>query len=88
MSWTIRLSREAERQISEFPRDRQRTIQWAIDRMERDPFQGDVQPLNGKKWKGRYRKVVGRYRLIFIPFHRKRIVEISAILLRNEKTYR
>jgi mRNA-degrading endonuclease RelE of RelBE toxin-antitoxin system len=56
--------------------------------MEADPFQGDVQPLKGKGWRGRYRKRVGRYRLIFIPFHEQQRVEISAILLRSEKTYR
>lgn len=56
--------------------------------MEEEPFRGNVKPLKGKKWKGRYRRVVGRYRLIFIPFHQEQRVEISAILLRTEKTYR
>jgi len=56
--------------------------------MREDPFRGDVEPLKGKKWKGQYRRVVSRYRLIFIPFHQERIVEIVAILLRTEKTYR
>jgi mRNA-degrading endonuclease RelE of RelBE toxin-antitoxin system len=60
----------------------------AIDRMEVDPFQGDVEPLKGKKWSGRYRKRVGRYRLIFVPFLQEQRVEISVILLRSEKTYR
>jgi mRNA-degrading endonuclease RelE of RelBE toxin-antitoxin system len=64
------------------------TIGRAIDRMRQDPFQENVQPLKGKRWQGRYRKRVGRYRLIFIPFHQQRIVEISAILLRTEGTYR
>jgi mRNA-degrading endonuclease RelE of RelBE toxin-antitoxin system len=88
MTWTIRLSLEADKQLSRIPRDHQQTIAGAIDRMRDDPFQGDVQPLKGKKWKGRYRKVTGRYRLIFIPIHEDRIVEISQILLRTEKTYR
>jgi mRNA-degrading endonuclease RelE of RelBE toxin-antitoxin system len=86
--WTIRLSPEATRQLIALPRDHQVTIGRAIDRMRQDPFQGNIQPLKGKRWHGRYRKRVGRYRLIFIPFHRQRIVEISAILLRDEQTYR
>ena len=53
-----------------------------------DPFVGDVKPLKGKKLRGRFRKRVGRYRIIFTPFHRERHVEVSAILLRNESTYR
>lgn len=60
----------------------------AIDRMEADPFQGDVRPLRGKKWRGRYRKRVGRYRLIFVPFPQEQRVDISAILPRTEQTYR
>jgi mRNA-degrading endonuclease RelE of RelBE toxin-antitoxin system len=60
----------------------------AIDRMEVDPFQGDVEPLRGRKWSGRYRKRVGRYRLIFVPVFQERRVEISAILVRSETTYR
>jgi mRNA-degrading endonuclease RelE of RelBE toxin-antitoxin system len=84
----IRLSPEATRQLSILPRDHQVTLSRAIDRMRQDPFQGNVQPLKGKRWHGRYRKRVGRYRLIFIPFHQQHIVEISAILLRDEGTYR
>jgi len=88
MAWTVRLSLEAEKQLDRLPRKQQEMIGRAIDRMENDPFQGDVEPLKGKKWKGRYRKVVGRYRLIFIPIHREQVVEISQVLLRTEKTYR
>jgi mRNA-degrading endonuclease RelE of RelBE toxin-antitoxin system len=88
MPWSIRLSPPVAKQLSVLPRDHQVTIGKAIDRMQNDPFQGDVQPLKGKKWQGRYRKRVGRYRLIFIPYHQERIVEISAILLRDEQTYR
>lgn len=88
MPWTVRLSPEAVEQLRVFPRDQQLIIGRAIDRMRQDPFQGEVQPLKGKKWKGRYRKRIGRYRLIFISFHRERLAEISAILPRSEKTYR
>jgi mRNA-degrading endonuclease RelE of RelBE toxin-antitoxin system len=87
-TWTIRLSPEAAKQLTALPRDHQVTIGRAIDRMRQDPFQGNVQPLKGRRWQGRYRKRVGRYRLIFIPFHRDHVAEISAILLRDEQTYR
>ena len=88
MAWTIRLSPQAQKQLAKLPRDHQETIARSIDRMQEDPFQGDVAPLKGKKWQGRYRKVAGRYRLIFIPFRSRQLVEISQILLRSEKTYR
>ena len=88
MAWTVRLSTEAARHLSRLPRDQQEMIGRAIDRMEADPFQGDVEPLKGRKWSGRYRKRVGRYRLIFVPDFQERRVEISAILVRSETTYR
>ncbi len=88
MAWTIRLSSEAAGHLRRLTQDQQEMIAHAIDRMEADPFQGDVEPLKGKKWRGRYRKRVGRYRLVFVPFAQERRVEISAILLRSEKTYR
>jgi mRNA-degrading endonuclease RelE of RelBE toxin-antitoxin system len=56
--------------------------------MQVNPFRGDVKPLKGKDWKGRYRKRIGRYRIIFVPIPALRVVEISQILLRTEKTYR
>ena len=87
-SRTIELSAAAATQLHTLPRDQQILIGKAIDRMQTDSFQGDVQPLKGKKWQGRYRKRLGRYRLIFIPFHQQRMIEISAILLHNEQTYR
>jgi len=56
--------------------------------MAEDPFRGDVVPLKGTKWQGRYRKRVGRYRIIFIVHQNERIVDVTAILVRDEKTYR
>lgn len=56
--------------------------------MGNDPFEGNVRPLKGREWKGRYRKTVGRYRMIFMPSHSSRDVKISQILIRSEKTYR
>ena len=88
MAWTIRFSSEASGQLSRLPRDQQEVIARAIDRMEADLFQGDVQPLKGRKWRWRYRKRVDKYRLIFVPFPQERRVEVSAILLRSGHTYR
>jgi len=86
MSWVSELSRSAERQLSRLPRREQERIADAIDELEADPFQGDVRPLRGRHQR-RYRKRVGRYRIIFQLRHDERIVEISAILPRDDRTY-
>jgi mRNA-degrading endonuclease RelE of RelBE toxin-antitoxin system len=88
MNWHAELSDEAEQQLKRLPRRIQGQIERAIDALEVDPFQGDVIPLRGRQWRGRYRKRAGRYRIIFTPHHDTRLVEISAILLRDESTYR
>jgi mRNA interferase RelE/StbE len=87
MSWDSELSRSAERQLARLPQRFQERIARAIDELEADPFQGDVRPLRGSH-QGRYRKRVGRYRIIFRLRHDERIIEISAILSRDDQTYR
>ncbi len=88
MEWTVRLSPEAEKQLSRLPRDRQELIAKSIDGMRAEPFHGNAKALKGKQWEGRFRRAVGRYRLIFLPDHSNRVIEISQILIRSEKTYR
>ena len=88
MTWAVRLAKEGGRQFKELSPDRLEQILAHLREKREDPFRGDVKPLKGKQWKGRYRKRVGQYRLIFIPVHSQQVVEISQILRRTEKTYR
>ena len=88
MSWAVELSANAEKDLVRLPRDRQARLERALDEMEADPFAGDVKALKGPEWKGRYRKRVGRYRIIFTVNHDMKAVAISAILIRSDKTYR
>jgi mRNA-degrading endonuclease RelE of RelBE toxin-antitoxin system len=42
----------------------------------------------GKEWKGRLRKRVGPYRIVFRKVPDRGVVEISAILVKSKGTYR
>lgn len=88
MNWAVELSASAVKELKKLPRDRQVQIAGAIEEMETDPMIGDVKPLKGADWKGRYRKRVGSYRLIFTVDRKAMTVAISAVLVRSEKTYR
>ncbi len=88
MIWTVHIHAEAAKQLRTIPPDRRRRILSDLTALEEDPFRGLVKPLKGKAHKGQYRKVSGRYRIIFKPVHTTRTVEVLAILLRNERTYR
>jgi mRNA-degrading endonuclease RelE of RelBE toxin-antitoxin system len=88
MNWAVELSASAVKALKRLPRDRQAQIERAIDEMEVDPLAGDVKPLKSPKWKDRFRKRVGPYRIIFTLDRKAATVAISAILIRSEKTYR
>jgi mRNA-degrading endonuclease RelE of RelBE toxin-antitoxin system len=88
MNWTVRLSKEAAKQLQGIPADRAKQLRRRLGELRTDPFQGDVKPLHGKEWQGWYRKRVGRYRIIFTLDHSQHTVAVAAILLRDEGTYR
>jgi len=88
MNWIVSLADEAVRQLKAIPPDRRKRILDDIRELEIDPFRGLVKPLKGKGFKGLYRKVSGRYRIIFKPIHTSRTVEVLLVLIRNERTYR
>ena len=45
MSWGLRLSNDAAKELRRLPRDRQEYIGQALEEMRTDPLRGDVLPL-------------------------------------------
>jgi mRNA-degrading endonuclease RelE of RelBE toxin-antitoxin system len=66
MRWSAELSDEAQKQLTRFTRNVRDRIERAIDEFEtKDDSQwSNIKALRGPKWKGRYRKRVGAYRII------------------------
>jgi mRNA-degrading endonuclease RelE of RelBE toxin-antitoxin system len=87
MNWRIIVHHEVAKQLSAIPPDRRQRILDDLREPAGDPFCGLTRPLKGKAHKGHYRKVSGRYRIIFKPSHATPTVEVLAVLLRNEHTY-
>lgn len=88
MNWVVRIADEARLAIDALPTKARRQVARHIGRMEQDPFQGDVKALQGKAWKGYYRKRVGDYRIIFFPHRDQRNVDVAWVVLKSEQTYR
>ena len=88
MTWLINVHRDAAKQLEAIPPDCRARILNDIRDLANDPFSGLVKPLKGKSHKGLFRKVSGRYRIIFEPFHSTHTVHVLGVLLRNEATYR
>ena len=90
MRWSVEVSREAESQLSKLPRNVRERMERAIDELEtKDDSQwSNVKALQGAQWKGRLRKRIGAYRIIFRKFAGRGVVEISAVLIKSKDTYR
>ena len=87
MTWTVRLSKSAAKQLDSAQQDQRDLILKRLNEMAENPFRGDVKPLKGAQWQGRYRKRVGWWRIIFTPDQNQHLVEVSAVLRRSEKRY-
>ncbi len=57
MRFRVELSSEAQKQLSEFPRDVRERMERAIDEMEEkdDSQWSNIKALQGAEWKGRLR---------------------------------
>ena len=88
MIWFVHIHDGAAKQLKAIPPDRRQRVLDGIAAFEEDPLRGLLKPLKGKEHKGHYRKVSGRYRIIFKPVHLAHTVDVLAVLLGNEKTYR
>jgi mRNA-degrading endonuclease RelE of RelBE toxin-antitoxin system len=90
MRFRDEVSKEAQEQLFRFPRDVRERMEHAIDELEaRDDSQwSNVKALQGPQWKGRLRKTVGAYRIIFRKFPGLGVVEISAVLIKSKDTYK
>jgi mRNA-degrading endonuclease RelE of RelBE toxin-antitoxin system len=88
MNWIVRVAEDAQTFIESLPAKTARQLNRSIVQMKQDPFQGDVKALQGKEWKGYYRKRTGDYRIIFFPHREQHIVDVALVVLRSEKTYR
>ncbi len=90
MRYRVEVSKEAEDQLSKFPRKVRDRLERAIDELEEkdDSLWSNIKTLQGPQWKGRLRKRVGDYRIILRKFPDRGVVEISAILIKSKDTYR
>ena len=87
MNWVVKVAEAAQAFIQDLPAKTRRQVSRSITELEQDPFRGDVKPLKGKEWKGFYRKRAGDFRIIFLLRYDQRVIDVSSVLRRSEKTY-
>lgn len=87
MNWVVRVAEDARVFIQDLPAKTRRQVSRSITELEQDPSRGDVEPLKGKEWKGFYRKRAGDFRIVFLLYRDQRVIDVSSVLGRSEKTY-
>ena len=88
MSWVCELAEDARKDLREVPKAIQERVARVMMQMSTDPFQGNVKALQGKEWRGVFRRRIGDYRLLFSVSREQGTVIVLRILLRSGETYR
>ncbi len=86
MSWKIEVKPTAEKQYKRPGESTRRRTKDALRELEssKDPFtHRDARPLTGEL-KGDYRLRVGKWRILFTPDRKKKILHVYAILPRGD----
>lgn len=85
MSWVVRVTKSAAREIGRFPKFDQARIHDALGSFQTDPWQGDVAKIQGED--NLWRRRVGNYRIFYSVHTTVRVVMILEIARRTSTTY-
>ena len=88
MSWVCEFTNNAKQDLRGLPEAIQKRVARVVTQMASDPFQGNVKALQGKEWRGVFRRRLGDYRLFFTVDHSQRKIIVHQIALRSGNTYR
>ena len=87
MNWVCRFSSQAEQELIGLPKFIQARVARVVEQMGVDPFQGNIKALQGRQWKGVFRRRIGDYRLLFTADHARRSFLVLQISVRSGSTY-
>lgn len=78
MNWDYKLAHQSVKNVKRFPAKDRKRIFDALEEMRRDPFCGDVKPMQGEETL--WRRRVGSYRIYFRPQYKEYLLEIPEIV--------
>lgn len=85
MNWKVLVDPKARKSLEGIPKKYSERIKEAIDKMEIDPFRGDLEKLGGQE--NVWRKRIGSYRIRYEIYKDRKIIYIFKIERRTSKTY-
>ena len=85
MNWALHVVHSAKKQLKRLPPKDRRFIAAAFLDMERDPFSGDIESLQGERTA--WRRRVGNWRIFFDFYPERHLIVVRYIERRTSKTY-
>lgn len=85
MSWSVNFAKRAAKELHRIPVSEQKRIAEPVDQLEKNPFSGDIQKIQGEK--NTWRRRVGSYRIFFEFVREKKTIWIVRVERRTTSTY-
>lgn len=85
MSWELRTNKKLAKTLKSFPKKDRIRIYEVISLIAIDPYQGDIQKMEGEK--NCWRRRAGSYRIFYEIFLKERIILVFKIKRRTSNTY-
>ena len=85
MTWTLHVSRPAQKTLAKAPAKSQRLLRAALEEMEQNPFTGDIVRLASER--ATWRRRVGSYRIVFDVYPEQQHIDVVDIARRTSTTY-
>ena len=86
MNWDVEIAKRVQKQIKVFPKKDTTRILISLDRLVKNPYQGDIEKIEGEK--NIWRKRVGSYRALYEVFPKQKFIHILNIQRRTSVAYR
>lgn len=85
-NWDLQIDDSVYRYAAKFPKDDRRRIFEAVESLRTNPYNGDIEKLEGEE--NKWRRRVGAYRIFYKIFQYSRMVLVVKIERRGSLTYR
>ena len=86
MSWRVRITKKASKEMKRIPKKDARRLFFILEEFTKDPYQGDIEKIKGED--SVWRRRVGNYRIIYEIITNKKYIDIFQIRRRTTNAYR
>ena len=86
MKWKVRIAKRVLREIKRIPKKDARRLLFILEKLNENPYQGDVEKIKGED--NVWRRRVGNYRILYEIISKQKCISVFQIWRRTTTTYR